>query len=618
VLREEAVRSSVFATGVLLGAVSVGFVDVVHASLRMPVAPAPWVFGCAWIASTGGLASVAAPLLLAHRAAFRAASQKLRVLLGAVETFVLAALGLLVEESPSIAPEFRLALTLCLTAGAGVVVGFIAPRSPRLVRFGALAAGCALLLWVETLAGRSRPWLRFSIDLTLLGACGAVWEGLRDKTARATAVFASLVAVVVAAPLGLLAPAVRGVVFEYGAHARSLLTWAAVLVRPPNSLGTVVCPDGPPRPSPTERARLSGSAERADVLFVSFDAMRWDHADSVPQTWRALGAHVVFTRAVSPAPRTEHSFAALLRGVPARYAPTRESVLGRPTIAEVLAKRGYRTVQVPTHRYFGPRYWMNDGFELAYTAEFPDVKKLRLVPADSALKKALEVARGTPATTPLLLWVHLMEGHEPYRFRGGKGPFAPEGQRRAFRDLDARVATFIREARAIRAGRPLVVAVFGDHGEEFGEHGGAFHSTTVYAEQVRVAFALAAPGFGETRIDAPVSLAALPATIVDLLGLGPIETFRTPSLLGCLDDRERCPDLAVSQMMTFGSFVAYTFERHRLLVDPEHGIERLFDSTSDPLEKHDLAPSEPALLGALRERARAFDRANCVPRDPAH
>jgi hypothetical protein len=66
-------------------------------------------------------------------------------------------------------------------------------------------------------------------------------------------------------------------------------------------------------------------------------------------------------------------------------------------------------------------------------------------------------------------------------------------------------------------------------------------------------------------------------------------------------------------MLAFGSSVGYTFERYRLLVDPEHDIERLYDSVTDPLERNDLVPSEPALLASLRERARRFDRERCVP-----
>jgi arylsulfatase A-like enzyme len=299
-----------------------------------------------------------------------------------------------------------------------------------------------------------------------------------------------------------------------------------------------------------------------------------------------------------------------LRGVPARTVPDRKSNENRSTLGEVLRRRGYRAVQVPTHRFFAERYWANDGFELAVTEEFATVKERRIVRAEPVLKKGLELARSTEG--PLFLWIHLMEGHEPYYWRGGYGPRTAESQRRAFRDLDRPAAEFIREFRRNRAGRNVVVAVFGDHGEEFGEHGTVYHSTSVYAEQVRSVFALAAPGLASSRVDAPVTLAALPATVLDLIDEKPVPSFTEPSLLGCIAAREACPDLAVSQMIVFGAWTGYTFERHRLLANPEFGIERLYDSATDPLEQRDLAKSEPELLETLRARAREFDRQHCV------
>jgi membrane-anchored protein YejM (alkaline phosphatase superfamily) len=493
----------------------------------------------------------------------------------------------------------------------GGALGFAIVRWPRLGRAALLVAGSILFVWLETMPTRGKPWLRFAVDLTLLGACGAAAEGLRAKSRSHRVVLATLVALAVAAPLGVLVRSTRLLIHEYGAHGSALIAWVAKVSPRRTSLGNVACANGERPPSAlVGSAPASKAAAGADVLFLSFDAMRWDFADAVSEVWRELGPHVRFTRALSPASRTENAYAALLRGVPTRLANGREAALRRPTLAEILVGHGYRAVQVPTHFYFGPGRFQNAGFELAFTAEFPK-KRGRIVPADSALRKALEIAKTTPKS--LFLSVHLMESHDPYRWNGGQGPPTPAGQRRAFRELDGRAAAFLRQFRRERGSRPLVVAIFGDHGEEFGEHGGAYHSSSVYAEQVRVAFVLSAPGVPETSVAAPVSLASLPATVVDLLGLDAAQSFTEPSLLGCLVNRADCPTVAVSEMLWLGSRVGYTFERHRLVVDPEHDLERLYDSEVDPLEQNDLFASEPALLDALRERARRFDRERCVP-----
>ncbi|HEX6271999.1 MAG TPA: hypothetical protein VFZ53_03130, partial [Polyangiaceae bacterium] len=95
-------RSSVFALGVLLGAMAVALLDVVRAGLRMPLFPSAGVAGVAWLVSTGALVLAGAPLLLAHRAVWNALPRKLRALAGGFDGLVLGAAAFLVEDLPSI------------------------------------------------------------------------------------------------------------------------------------------------------------------------------------------------------------------------------------------------------------------------------------------------------------------------------------------------------------------------------------------------------------------------------------------------------------------------------------------------------------------------------------
>ena len=53
---------------------------------------------------------------------------------------------------------------------------------------------------------------------------------------------------------------------------------------------------------------------------------------------------------------------------------------------------------------------------------------------------------------------------------------------------------------AVEKRRPgAIVVVSADHGEEFGDHGGRYHGTTVYEEQVRVPLVVVAPGVAAER-----------------------------------------------------------------------------------------------------------------------
>src|SRR5262249_20720174 len=69
---------------------------------------------------------------------------------------------------------------------------------------------------------------------------------------------------------------------------------------------------------------------------------------------------------------------------------------------------------------------------------------------------------------------------------------------------------------AVRKARPgAVVLVTADHGEEFGEHGGRYHGSSVYEEQVRVPLLISAPGLLKSRrVSQPVQLVDLLPTVL--------------------------------------------------------------------------------------------------------
>jgi arylsulfatase A-like enzyme len=151
------------------------------------------------------------------------------------------------------------------------------------------------------------------------------------------------------------------------------------------------------------------------------------------------------------------------------------------------------------------------------------------------------------------------------------------------------------------------VAVFGDHGEEFGEHAGRAHGSTVFAEQVRVAMLLAGPGLTPGPSNAPATTASIPATVLDLLGIRAAPTMTEPSLVPILAADAPAPAIVVSEAHSNRSFVGYTGERLRLVTDPVFDIDMLFDSDADPLEQHDLAAARPADLLRMRRLAREWD-----------
>ena len=376
----------------------------------------------------------------------------------------------------------------------------------------------------------------------------------------------------------------------------------------------------------TARSAQVGAARGRDLLLLSIDSLRWDALHELASLRAALGPHVVFERAVSTAPATKESLSSALRGRPLRRLrfettpDTHGAVLWRdhsPTLAHALAQGGYRVFTVPTSHVGDPRNGVQSGFDSIWAANYdareqPPARSpfaRQYLAAPEALAVLETTARATPG--PLCAWVHLMESHAPYPVQN-RASCDPHSARdcygAALRETSDRLALFVREFTRLRGHTP-VIAIFGDHGEEFGEHGGDFHASSVYAEQVRVSFLLAAEGvLPALRVQAPVSLAALPATVLDLLGVEVPPTMLEPSLLPALRAETPFPNLAVSEL-PIGRLrmVGYTGTRYRYLRDPVHEVELLFDMDADPYEQRDVSTTDRAGLLAMRSLARAWD-----------
>ena len=58
-----------------------------------------------------------------------------------------------------------------------------------------------------------------------------------------------------------------------------------------------------------------------------------------------------------------------------------------------------------------------------------------------------------------------------------------------------------------------------DHGEEFDEHGGRYHGSTLFDEQVRVPLIIAVPGLAPRVVQSPVELVDVAPTVLGLLDL---------------------------------------------------------------------------------------------------
>lgn len=236
--------------------------------------------------------------------------------------------------------------------------------------------------------------------------------------------------------------------------------------------------------------------------------------------------------------------------------------------------------------------------------------------------------------SPFFLLVHYMDPHDPY-FEipyDGRGvarvvnPDPPASRKNELRALysedvgylDQHLGTLF----ALLKSRDLydnsIIALTADHGEEFQDHGGWWHGTTLYAEQLRVPLIVKRAheeraGQVESRaartLDiAPTLLAAAGlASPPDFTGrglFGPMAV--TPEPLFAEEDLEG----NVLTALQLGPWKIITANREN-----PRGLRpvELYNVAEDPQEHHDLTGTEPArtqemLQSLAQERARISGR----------
>ncbi|MEW6074498.1 MAG: sulfatase [Planctomycetota bacterium] len=389
------------------------------------------------------------------------------------------------------------------------------------------------------------------------------WASVFPWRAAGGAALATLAAMLAAERFGetrlrFLAPLHRvNAVFGHAGTAAVLLALALFLPRAAARWTQPVPPPGSP-----------------NLLFVLVDTWRADHAGFLgyarevsPRLDELAARGVVFERAISPSGWTKPAVATLFTGllpsqhlavsVPVPGVPTRGISLPPPmtTLIEILRGRGWDTAMWSPNPNIVPHLGFAQG--AAHFADYFNHPERTREHMPGRLDRMLPAVRRWLAAErdsdrPFCAYVHVMDPHYPYEApapvactfdRSGlafrlDGPTC-DGYRDGTRDLanvtperrqalvdaydeellftDLHLGPFLAEVLA--AHPDTVVVLAGDHGEEFLEHGGFGHASTLYEELVHVPLVLWAPDLAPARIPAQIPLVDVFPTLLELLGV---------------------------------------------------------------------------------------------------
>jgi arylsulfatase A-like enzyme len=400
---------------------------------------------------------------------------------------------------------------------------------------------------------------------------------------------------------------------------------------------------------------------RPPIVFVVADAFRADavHPELTPKLHAFAQDAVVFRQAWSTATWTRPAVTSLLTGLypSAHGAVHKADRLPRelPTLAGRLKRRGYATAASVTNVNLAPVFGLGRGFDAyayhsprpflgapvsagrLFLVEIYRLVRLRFFPGRREVfryyaegERILEQGRVlmepfARVRQPFFVYLHFMEPHDPYfahpydghgvaRVENPSPPVAkaPEylalyrGELRHFDGLFGELIAFLKETGLYD--RSLIVFA-ADHGEEFADHGGFWHGTTLYQELVRVPLIIRFPGgagAGTVR-DQPVSLLDLAPTALRAAGVNspaglpgralsprPEEDLDGSSgrVLFAEEDHQGCKLMAV-RAGPWKLILANSDNARNL------PAVQLFDLGADPGEKNDLKDAEPDLRDEL-------------------
>ncbi len=377
-----------------------------------------------------------------------------------------------------------------------------------------------------------------------------------------------------------------------------------------------------------------------NVLLVSIDTCRADHmqpySEDYAQTPSMLSMAqdgVWFEDAVTSVPLTLPSHCTILTGLHPMRHGVRDNYNNAlsddaVTLAELFQESGYATAGMIGSIIISRREGLDQGFDY-YDDQFmkEDFQVMQPIverKADRVVGSALSWLKkhtDDEADKPFFMFVHFYDPHMMYQ------PPAPYDEQYADNPYDGEIAytdhclgrliDFLKQQDLYD---DLLIVLVGDHGEALGEHKETTHGLFLYEEAVRVPFIIKLPEDDKRPVNKAskqsVSLEDVTPTLIELCGLGPVDTTGVSLAPWLVDDariKERNIVLETQYPLVYNWSPMYGLRNAswKYIHTP---IPELYNLVSDPDEMINLIAAPDTPLESMKQELedRLVDMAQAV------
>ena len=415
-----------------------------------------------------------------------------------------------------------------------------------------------------------------------------------------------------------------------------------------------------------ENRLAGGEGEGPSVLLIIVDTLRADHlscygydAIDTPSLEKLASDGILYRHAFSQASWTRPSIASIMTGL---YPSTHQTMHKQnilpddvTTLAEALDQDGYSTIGQPNNENIFPMRNFQQGFQV-YDVLEPDFfffatesafhltlyEQLRLV-RERFLFQSKQVEHyyqdaavvnqhafrwlDHMGTRRFFLFLHYMEPHDPY-FRhqyDGTGyarvnnPSPSPEMAQIYLEtydgeilyLDKHLGELFQYLKDQGLYRDLLIVLTADHGEEFYEHKGWWHGTTLYEEQIHVPLIIKLPGDkgAGVEVEELVRSIDIAPTILTRVGAEVPSRMQGHNILPDSTGAVGGQDYVFSEeVLEQNALQSIRGKEWKLILANEgnpRGLEpeELYNLPADPGEMTNLSGHEDDLVTDLRERA---------------